>query len=129
METTIRVQETMNVKKKESADSLLQIMPDTALACVLQCLDAKGLNAVSKTSKYFNMFMPCSGLRLTEHIARNRVLELLHGDNTAAERFKYALLLWSIVALRVMLLTSDAYTSMNTSQRNDILYRTNSICK
>jgi hypothetical protein len=92
MEKAIRIQETMNVKKIVSADSLLQL-PDTALACVLQCLDAKGLNTVSKTSKYFNMFMPCSGLRLTEHIARNRVLELLHGDNTAAERFKYASLL------------------------------------
>lgn len=64
-------------------------LPDTALLTILQHLDGKSLNALSKTNKYFNMFMPVSGLKLTEHVARERVLALHEGDLDSARRFKY----------------------------------------
>lgn len=71
-----------------TAVDLLQL-PDTALLTVLQCLDGKSLNALSQTHSYFNLYMPVSGLKLTEHVARERVLALHEGDLESASRFKY----------------------------------------
>lgn len=73
---------------REKGIELMQL-PDTALLTVLQHLDGKSLNALSKTNKYFNIYMPVSGLKLTEHIARERVLAIHEGDLDSARRFKY----------------------------------------
>lgn len=71
-----------------SLSSLLQL-PDTAILTILESLDARSLNALTKSSRYFNMFIPASGLKLTEHVARQKVLELHHGDEKTSQRFKY----------------------------------------
>lgn len=72
----------------EKGVELMQL-PDTALLNILQQLDGKSLNALSKTNKYFNIYMPVSGLKLTEHVARERVLAIHEGDFESARRFKY----------------------------------------
>ena len=72
----------------DSTNALLQL-PDTAIISILESLDAKALVALSRTSKYFSMHMVSSGLRLTEHIARERVLAKHHHDEDSSQRFKY----------------------------------------
>jgi hypothetical protein len=72
----------------EKGVELMQL-PDTALLNILQQLDGKSLNALSKTNKYFNIYMPVSGLKLTEHVARERVLAIHEGDFESARRFKH----------------------------------------
>ena len=71
----------------EKGIELMQL-PDTALLTVLQHLDGKSLNYISKTNKYFNIYMPVSGLKLTEHVAKERVLAIHEGDLESARRFK-----------------------------------------
>jgi hypothetical protein len=73
----------------EMSEGLVDL-PDTAIISVLNSMDAKSLKAISETCTYFrDTYMPVSGLKLTEHVARKRLLECHDGDESTAERFKY----------------------------------------
>lgn len=67
--------------------SLLQL-PDGPLLGVLRNLDATSLANLERTAKFFNRKDSVSKLPLTEHIAREQVIDRCDGDEAVAARFR-----------------------------------------
>jgi hypothetical protein len=67
-------------------------LPDTAILAILEYLDGKSLSSLSKTCTYFQRYF--RGEKLTEHVAKQRVLGLHGGCLETASRFRCVLCLF-----------------------------------
>lgn len=72
---------------ESQGQSLLQL-PDATLEAILRNLDASSLVSLEQTSKFFTRKDSVSKLALTEHIAREQVIDRCHGDEEVAKRFR-----------------------------------------
>ena len=69
------------------AHSLLQL-PDETIGAILRNLDASSLTSLERTCKFFTRKDSVSKLPLTEHVAREQVMERFRGDAEIAARFR-----------------------------------------
>jgi len=72
---------------ESQGQSLLQL-PDVTLENILRNLDASSLVSLEETSKFFTRKDSVSKLALTEHIAREQVIDRCNGDEEVAKRFR-----------------------------------------
>lgn len=72
---------------ESQGQSLLQL-PNATLENILRNLDASSLVSLGQTSKFFTSKDSVSKLALTEHIARELVIERCNGDEELAKRFR-----------------------------------------
>jgi hypothetical protein len=67
--------------------SLLQL-PDETLLGIMRNLDATSLVSLERTAKFFTRKDSVSKLALTEHVARELVIDRCDGDEATARRFR-----------------------------------------
>jgi hypothetical protein len=72
----------------ESQGQSLLSLPEATLEAILSNLDASSLVSLSQTSKFFNRRDSVSKHALTEHIARDQVIDRCNGDEAVAKRFR-----------------------------------------